>query len=145
MKDIIEVLLVEDNADEAKLTMRALKKSNIANNIIWLKDGEEAENFIFAKEGYSERNIHNKPKLILLDLKLPKVTGVELLGLIKKNPITQSVPVVILTASREDKDLKECYALGANSYIVKPVNFEQFLKSAKEIGLYWVLINQPLE
>lgn len=139
----IEVLLVEDNADEAKLTMRALSKNNITNNIIWLKDGEEAENFIFAKGQYSERNIQNKPKVILLDLKLPKVTGLEFLKLIKANEDTRSIPVVVLTASREDKDLKECYNLGVNSYIVKPVNFEQFFKSAKEIGLYWVLINQP--
>lgn len=141
--DEVEILLVEDNPTDLELTLRALKKNNIANKVEVVTDGEEALNFLFAKGKYEGRNIENIPKLILLDLKLPKVSGLEVLSSIKGNPKTRIIPVVVLTSSKEEKDIIESYRLGVNSYIVKPVDFEKFLESVKEIGLYWLLINQP--
>ena len=137
------VLIVEDNATDAELTMRELKKHNLANNLVWVKDGAEALDFLFARGRYADRSINSKPKIILLDLRLPKVDGLELLAKIKADPRTREIPVVVLTSSKEDKDIKESYKLGANSFIVKPVNFDSFSEVVTQIGLYWLLINEP--
>ncbi len=140
----IEIILVEDNPSDAEMTIRALKKSNLANKIVHLRDGAEALDFIFGKGQYEGRNTELKPKLILLDLKMPKVNGIEVLEKIKDNELTRSIPVVVLTSSNEDPDIRRCYELGVNSYIVKPVDFENFSKSISELGLYWLLLNQSL-
>jgi two-component system, response regulator len=139
----VEILLIEDNTHDAEMTMRALKKNNITNKIFHLKDGAEALEFIFGTGKFEGRNILHKPKVILLDLKMPKVDGIEVLMKIKSNELTQSIPVVILTSSKEDPDIQKCYALGVNSYIVKPVDFEGFHKVVSDLGMYWVLLNQP--
>ena len=138
-----EILLIEDNMSDAELTIRALKKNNLANKLIHLKDGAEALDFIFAQGIYSDRNMENHPKVILLDLKMPKVNGIEVLQKIKGDERTKKIPVVILTSSKEDPDIKECYRLGVNSYVVKPVDFEAFIKAVSELGLYWMILNQP--
>ncbi|HET6243453.1 MAG: response regulator [Bacteroidetes bacterium] len=137
-----EILLVEDNPNDAKLVIMALKQDKVANNIIHVKDGEEALDFIFSKGSFSDRSTDNFPCLILLDLKMPKVDGIEVLQKIKADNLTKNIPVVIFTSSREDPDIKKCYELGVNSYIVKPMEFDQFAKVVKEVGFYWVLINQ---
>jgi two-component system response regulator len=139
----IEILLVEDNPSDAELTIRALKKGNIANKVVHLKDGSEAIDFLFGKGDYIDRNINNKPKVILLDLKMPKVNGIEVLQKIKIDELTKKIPVVILTSSNEDPDIKTCYTLGVNSYIVKPVDFDNFTKVVRELGFYWLLLNNP--
>ncbi|MEX0773855.1 MAG: response regulator [Balneolales bacterium] len=139
----IEILLIEDNKHDAELTLRALKKHQITNRLIHLKDGAEALDFIFAKGAYSGRGVMDKPKVILLDLKMPKVDGIEVLRRIKEDDRTKTIPVVILTSSKEDPDINRCYKLGANSYIVKPVDFDDFLKAVSDLGLYWTLLNQP--
>jgi two-component system response regulator len=138
----VEILLIEDNPHDAELTIRALKKHHIANNLVHLKDGAEALDFLFGTGMYKERNIQNKPKVILLDLKMPKVDGIEVLRRIKGNDDTKKIPVVILTSSKEDPDINRCYELGANSYIVKPVEFDNFLKAVTDLGLYWMILNQ---
>jgi two-component system, response regulator len=138
----VEILLVEDNPSDAEMTLRALKKNNIVNNIVHLKDGAEALDFIFGTGSFEGRNIKNKPKVILLDLKMPKVDGIEVLRRVKANEETRTIPVVVLTSSREDPDVRTCYELGVNSYIVKPVGFENFSKAISELGLYWMLLNQ---
>ncbi|MDF2436686.1 MAG: response regulator [Bacteroidota bacterium] len=138
----VEILLVEDNASDAEMTMRALKKNNIGNNIVHLKDGAEALDFVFGTGQFENRNIHHKPKLILLDLKMPKVNGVEVLRALKSDDRTKRIPIVVLTSSKEDPDVKICYDLGVNSYIVKPVGFENFTKAITDLGVYWVLLNQ---
>ncbi len=138
----VEVLLVEDNRDDAELTMRALKRNNLSNALVHLKDGAEALEFIFGKEP-GEGKPDRKPKVILLDLKMPKVNGMEVLERVKSDPRTKNIPVVILTSSGEDPDIQKCYALGANSYIVKPVDFDSFAKAVSDIGMYWLLLNQP--
>jgi two-component system response regulator len=137
----VEIVLVEDNPDDAELTLRALKKSNISNRIIHLEDGAEALDFIFSKGKYTDRKNNAKPKIILLDLNMPKVNGIDVLRKIKSDDSTKTIPVVVLTSSREDPDVQICYKLGANSYIVKPVGFENFTKAISELGLYWVLQN----
>jgi two-component system, response regulator len=139
----IEILLVEDNPNDAELAIRALKKHNLANRVHIARDGVEALDFIFAAGPYSGRDINHHPKVILLDLKLPKVDGLEVLRKIKSDERTKVIPVVILTSSREERDLVESYKLGANSYITKPVDFESFVKAVSELGLYWLLLNQP--
>ncbi len=139
----VEILLVEDNPNDVELTLRALKKNNIANRIEIVRDGAEALEFIFATGAYAQRSIHNSPKVILLDLKLPKVDGLEVLRQIKSDPRTRTIPVVVLTSSREERDIVESYNLGVNSYIVKPVDFEQFTEAVRQFGLYWLLLNQP--
>lgn len=140
----VELLLVEDNINDAELAIRELKKHNLTNNLYHVKDGEEALEFIFATGKYAEsRNINHTPKLILLDIHMPKVNGIEVLEQIKSNEGTRSTPVVILTSSKEDPDIKKCYNLGANSYIVKPLNFEGFADAIKNLGFYWLLLNQP--
>ena len=142
-KDIVEIILVEDNPDDAALTIRALKKQNLANKLVHLKDGAEALDFIFAQGNYSGRDTNNVPKVILLDLKMPKVNGIEVLQKLKSTQVTKAIPVVILTSSAEDPDIKQCYEIGANSYIVKPVEFDDFTKKISELGMYWAVLNKP--
>jgi CheY-like chemotaxis protein len=139
----IEILLVEDNLNDAELTIRALTKHKIANHIIHLKDGAEAIDFLFGTGNYEGRDTDNKPKVILLDLKMPKVNGIEVLERIKADPNTKTIPVVVLTSSKEHPDIEKCYRLGVNSYIVKPVEFQNFSKAVTELGLYWLLLNHP--
>ena len=139
----VEVLLVEDNANDAELAIRELKKHNMANNLFHVKDGEEALEFIFANGRFSnERNIQYPPRVVLLDIQMPKINGIEVLQRIKADERTKATPVVMLTSSKEDPDIKKCYDLGANSYIVKPVNFEGFSGAIKNMGFYWFLLNQ---
>ncbi len=139
----VEILFAEDSEDDALLTIRALKKSGFANKLIHVKDGAEALDFMYCKGAYSTRNINEHPKLILLDLKMPKVSGMEVLEKVKSDPQLKSIPVVILTSSQEDPDIKNCYAIGANSYIVKPVDSDKFFQAIKELGLYWMILSQP--
>ncbi|HMG68418.1 MAG TPA: response regulator [Chitinophagaceae bacterium] len=142
--DSVEILLVEDNINDAELTIRELKKHHMANNLFHVKDGEEALEFIFATGRYANsRNVMSSPKVVLLDIQMPKVNGIEVLEKVKADERTRATPIVILTSSKEDPDIKTCYALGANSYIVKPVNFEGFAESIRNLGFYWLLINQP--
>jgi CheY-like chemotaxis protein len=141
--NIVEILLVEDNPQDLQLTQRALKKANLANHIQVARDGEDALQFIFCEGPYSGRKIENAPKVILLDLKLPKVDGKEVLVRIKSDPRTKMIPVVVLTSSKEQNDVVESYKLGVNSYIVKPVNFERFAAAVQDLGMYWLLLNQP--
>ncbi len=138
----IEILLVEDNPDDLELTLHSLRKENLANSIHVARDGEEALDFLFASAAHDERLFESPPKLILLDLKLPKVDGMEVLRRIKADERTKTIPVVILTSSKEERDLVQGYGLGANSYIQKPVDFDQFRETIKKVGLYWLLINQ---
>lgn len=138
----VELLLVEDNDGDAEMTIRALKKNNLANKIVRLKDGAEALDFIFAEGAYANRKVENGPKVILLDLKMPKVNGIEVLQRVKSDERTKTIPVVVLTSSQEDPDIKECYRLGVNSYVVKPVQFDAFVKAISELGVYWMLVNQ---
>lgn len=135
--NIVEILLVEDNPDDAGLTIRALKKYNLANHLLHLQDGEEALNFIFSP------NLTSIPKIILLDLKMPKVDGIEVLRKIKSDEQKKIIPVVVLTSSKEERDIVESYKLGVNAYIVKPVDFDKFVKAISEIGFFWLLLNQP--
>lgn len=138
----IEILFVEDSMDDAKLTIRALTKSGLKNNLHHVKDGAEALDFIYCRGNYASRNIQERPKMILLDLKMPKVCGVEVLEKIKSDPDMKSIPVIILTPSKGDPDIKKCYALGANSCIVKPVESDNFFQAMKALGLYWMILNQ---
>ncbi len=138
----VEILLVEDSPYDAELAITALQKKHLANSIHHAEDGEEALDFIFARGKYSDRKIENGPKIILLDLKMPKVNGLEVLRQVKSDERTKKIPVVVLTSSKEDPDITSCYQLGANSYIVKPVEFDNFLKAVEELGLYWLLLNQ---
>ncbi|MEH6769632.1 response regulator [Maribacter arcticus] len=138
----IEILLIEDNLKDAELTIRALRKSNMNNHLIHLKNGAEALEFLFGTGKYEGRNISNKPTVILLDLKMPKVDGFEVMIQIKVNESTKSIPVVVLTSSKEASDIERAYLLGANSYIVKPVEFEEYMKVVTDLGLYWLLKNQ---
>lgn len=139
----VELILIEDNPHEAELTIRSLKKHNLANKLVHIDDGEEALDFLFSKGSYSDNTGRLNPKVILLDLKLPKVSGLEILQALKADEQTKNIPVVILTSSKEESDVFESYNLGVNSYIVKPVNFESFSKAVAEIGLYWLLLNEP--
>jgi two-component system response regulator len=138
----VEVLLVEDNPSDAELTMRALKKKNLANKLVHVKDGVEAIDFLFAQGAYANRRVENGPKIVLLDLKLPKVNGIEVLRRIKSDDRTKKIPVVVMSSSREDSDLSMCYELGVNGYVVKPVEFEDFARAVSELGCYWLLINE---
>lgn len=135
--NVVEILLVEDNPDDAGLTIRALKKHNLSNHLLHLQDGEEALNFLFSKE------LSQLPKLILLDLKMPKVDGIEVLRKLKADPEKKIIPIVVLTSSKEERDIIESYKLGVNAYIVKPVDFDKFVQAVSEIGFFWLLLNQP--
>ncbi|MFZ1059517.1 MAG: response regulator [Candidatus Rokuibacteriota bacterium] len=139
----VEILLVEDNPNDVELTLHALSESHVTNPVHVVRDGAEALEFIFGTGAYASRNMNNTPKVILLDLKLPKVDGLEVLRRVKSDPRTAKIPVVVLTSSREERDIVESYQLGVNSYIVKPVDFEQFTAAVRQVGLYWVLLNQP--
>jgi two-component system response regulator len=138
----VEILLVEDNPSDAELTLRALRKYNLANNVVVVTDGEEALDFVFARGAYSHRDIQNGPRVVLLDLKLPKVDGLDVLKAMKSDPRTKIIPVVVLTSSKEEKDIVSSYQLGVNSYIVKPVDFDKFADAVKDLGFYWLLLNQ---
>jgi len=139
----VEIVLVEDNPNDAELAMRALKEYNLANKLMWLKDGVEALDFIFAQGQYADRSIEDVPKVVLLDLKLPRVDGLEVLEKVKSDTRTKSIPVVVLTSSSEERDIIASYNLGVNSYVIKPVDFDKFVDAIKEVGLYWMSLNQP--
>ena len=139
----VEILLVEDNPTDAELCIRALKKNNMANNLVWVKDGAEALEFLFATGAYSDREVSCPPKVVLLDLRLPKVDGMEVLRKVKADERTRAIPVVVLTSSKEDRDVAESYQFGVNSYISKPVEFDAFAKTVSELGMYWLLVNRP--
>ena len=141
--EIVDILLVEDNPHDAELTIRAIRKRNILNPFHVMEDGAEALDFLFCRGAYQERDCLKLPKVILLDLKLPKLNGLEVLKAVKSDERTRTIPVVIVTSSREDPDIKTAYALGANSYVVKPVDFGAFLEAMSSLGLYWLLVNQP--
>jgi two-component system, response regulator len=143
MNHQLEILLVEDNPQDAELTIRALKKRNLANQLIHVQDGQAALDFIFGTGAYAGRDVHAQPKVVLLDLKLPKIDGIEVLRRIRADERTKMLPVVVLTSSREDRDVIETYRLGTNSYIVKPVDFENFSEAVSNLGLYWLVLNQP--
>jgi len=138
----VEILLAEDNPSDAEMTLRALRRHNLANKVHWVKDGAEALEFMFRTGAYAGRS-PGAPKLVLLDIKMPKVDGIEVLRRLKEDAATRAVPVVVMTSSNEDRDLVESYRFGVNSYIVKPVDFDQFIKAVEEIGLYWLLLNRP--
>jgi two-component system response regulator len=139
----VEILLVEDNPGDVELTLHALQQHNLANRIHVVRDGAEALEFIFCTGAYAQRDSAHGPKVILLDLKLPLVDGLEVLQRIKGDPHTRMIPVIVLTASREERDIVESYRLGVHSYITKPVDFEQFTEVVRTLGMYWVLLNQP--
>lgn len=139
----VEILLVEDNPNDVELTLHAFKKHRLANQTRVVRDGAEALEFIFGTGAYAGRSLKNGPRVILLDRKLPKIDGLEVLRRLKAHPDSQAIPVVVLTSSREERDIVESYALGVNSYIVKPVDFEQFSESVRQMGFYWLLLNQP--
>jgi CheY-like chemotaxis protein len=143
--DDVNILLVEDTETDAELAIRALRKRGLANKLVWLNDGAKALDFIFGEGEYAHRDIRNHPKVILLDLRLPKVTGIEVLRRIKSDENARRIPVVVVTSSKEDSDLAECYALGVNSYISKPVEFDEFTKAVGDLGFYWLLINKRPE
>jgi len=143
IENAVEILLVEDNPNDVELTLHALRKNHISNRIHVVRDGVEALEFIFCTGAYAERNIQETLKVILLDLKLPKVDGLEVLQRIKEDPRIRATPVVVLTSSREERDVVESYRLGVNSYIVKPVDFKKFTEAVQQMELYWLLLNQP--
>jgi CheY-like chemotaxis protein len=138
----VEILLVEDSDQDAELALRALEQNKISNKITRLKNGEEALEFLFGTGEFEGRSVHNQPSVILLDLKMPKVDGLEVLKKIRESEITQNLPVVMLTSSKEERDLIDSYKLGVNSFIVKPVEFDSFTKAVKDIGFYWVILNE---
>lgn len=138
-----DILLVEDNPNDVELTLRALKKHHIANRIVVVQDGAEALEYLFATGRYADRSTSSLPKVVLLDLKLPLVSGIEVLRQCKTDERTRRLPIVVLTSSREEPDIHTCYSLGANSYIVKPVDFQQFTEAVHQAGLYWLLLNEP--
>jgi two-component system response regulator len=140
----LDILLVEDNQDDMDLALHALRREKLANRIFVARDGEEALDFLFCRGAFAKRSFDNPPKLVLLDLKLPKVDGMEVLKQVKSDPRTKTIPVVIMTSSKEERDLVSGYNLGANSYIQKPVDFDQFRETVKSVGLYWLVINQPV-
>jgi two-component system response regulator len=144
MKNVfVEILLVEDNPNDAELTLRALKKNHLTNEIHWVMDGAEALDYLYARGPYADRNRFDIPKLVILDLKLPKVDGLEVLRIIKSDESLRKIPVTVLTSSKEERDIVASYQLGANSFIVKPVDFTKFIEAVKELGMYWLLLNEP--
>jgi two-component system, response regulator len=143
MENVVEILLVEDSPDDVELTLRALRSGNLANNVHVVNDGEEALDFLFCRGDYASRAGHVQPRLVLLDLKIPKVDGLTVLREVKSNPLTATIPIVILTSSREQQDVVRGYQLGVNSFIQKPVDFEKFRETVRQLGWYWLLMNQP--
>jgi two-component system, response regulator len=143
--NFVDILVVEDNPQDAELIIRALKKSNLANNLIVLEDGAEALDFFFCRGKFDGRSMNNTPKVVLLDLKLPKVSGLEILKIIKSDERTSHIPIVVVSSSQEGHDMHEAYKLGVNSYVVKPLDFDQFARAISNLGLYWLLVNKPLE
>lgn len=144
--DMVEVLLVEDTPADAELTLRALEMRGLGKRVTWLKDGAEALDFLFGTGAYLGRDVVNhKPKVVLLDLRLPKISGLDVLRQVKADPRTQSIPIVVVTSSREEVDLEECYRMGANSYITKPVEFDEFAQAVGELGRYWLMVNRRPE
>lgn len=141
--NIVEILLVEDNPNDAELALHALRQNHLANHVEHVRDGAEALEFIWCTGAYARRRMENGPKVILLDLKLPKVDGLEVLRRVKADPRTKVIPVVVLTSSREERDIVESYQLGVNSYISKPVDFQQFTAAVQQLGFYWLLLNEP--
>lgn len=139
----VEIVLIEDNPNDAELTIRGLRKNKITNSILHISDGAEALDFFFAKGKYEGRNTSLVPRIVILDLKLPKVNGIEILQKVKSDERTKSIPIVVLTSSKEERDVVESYKYGANSYIVKPVDFNKFIEAIKNLGLYWLLLNEP--
>jgi two-component system, response regulator len=142
-QDDVDILLVEDSQDDADLALHALRREKLANRLYHVRDGEEALDFLFCKGEYSHRSSDHPPKLVLLDMKLPKVNGTEVLKRVKEDPKTCTIPVVMMTSSREEQDMVRSYHLGANSYIQKPVDFDRFRETVKTVGLYWLVVNQP--
>ncbi len=140
-KDEVDILLVEDNPRDVELTLRALQKRNLVNRLFVVEDGEEALDFLFCRGKYAGRNLTGHPKVVLLDLKLPKLSGLEVLQAIRSDERTRTTPVVIVTSSQEDPDIKTAYQLGVNSYVVKPVEFDDFVEAMSQVGLYWLLVN----
>jgi CheY-like chemotaxis protein len=138
----VEILLIEDNPEDAELTRRALQKNNLANRLVWLKNGALGLDFLFGRGAYASRKIEDCPRLVLLDLSLPKVSGLEVLQQVKADPRTRKIPVVVLSSSTQDKDILQTYDLGVNSYVSKPVQFEEFARVVAQLGLYWLLINK---
>jgi two-component system, response regulator len=138
----VQILLVEDNAEDAELTMRTLRKQNLANHLIWVKNGALALDFLFGRGAHADRSLIDAPRLVLLDLNLPKVSGLEVLQQIKADPRTRTIPVVVLSSSTQDRDILQSYDLGVNSYVSKPVQFEDFVKAVTQLGQYWLLINK---
>ena len=141
----IEILLVEDNPRDAELTILALKRKNLANHLYHVEDGVEALDFLFGRGKYSGRNLDEPPKVVLLDLKLPRVDGLEVLSAMKSDDRTRTIPVVIVTSSAEDPDMKKAYQLGANSYVIKPVQFDSFIEAMVKVGIYWLMVNHPMK
>lgn len=139
----VEILLVEDNPDDAELTLRVLSERKLANNLVWVRNGADALDFLFRRGAYAGRPARETPRLVLLDLNLPKVSGIEVLARIKSDPVTRNLPVVVLSSSTQDKDVLASYDLGVNSYVSKPVRFEEFARVVGELGMYWLLLNCP--
>lgn len=140
--DDVDILLIEDTDSDAELAMRALRKRGLANKLVWLTDGAQALDFVFGQGEFAGRTAEQHPKVILLDLRLPKVSGIEVLRRLKSDTRARTIPVVVVTSSKEDADLNECYALGVNSYISKPVEFDEFTKAVGDLGFYWLLVNR---
>jgi len=140
--DVVDILLVEDSPEDAELTLHSLRRNNLANRIHWARDGEEGLDFLLCRGAHAGRSFQHPPKVVLLDLKLPKVDGLEVLRQLKDDPRTRSVPVVVLTSSREEADVVRGYRNGANSYVQKPVDFEQFREAVRQLGLYWMVTNE---
>jgi two-component system, response regulator len=142
LSEPIEILLAEDNIEDAEMTLRALRRNNLANHVHWVKDGEEALEYLFSTGRYADRTLACPPKLVLLDIKMPKVDGIEVLKRLKADAATRGIPVVVMTSSNEERDVVDAYRLGVNSYIVKPVQFDAFVETVAKIGMYWVLTNR---
>jgi two-component system, response regulator len=141
----VQILIVEDNPRDAEFAIRALRKNNLANDVVIVRDGDEALDFFFCRGKYSKRSFLHPPKVVLLDLKLPKVSGLEVLKIVKEDARTRNIPIVIVSSSSEEPDIKAAYELGVNSYVLKPVDFDDFVKAVSSLGLYWLLVNEQIK